>query len=71
MSDMRSRNSRYEETQIRGRAAENQLDDQVISTKDKYILYFYHICQKVDIAEEVVVKAAYLGRGHDGRFKKK
>ena len=34
MSDLRSRNSRYEETQITGRDAKNQLDDQVISTKD-------------------------------------
>merc|ERR1719341_776449 len=50
MSDLRSRNSRYEETQITGSDAKNQLDDQV------------------DIAEEVVVKAAYLGRGHDGRI---
>ena len=35
MSDLRSRNSRYEETQITGRDAKNQLDDQVISTKDR------------------------------------
>ena len=33
MSDLRSRNSRYEETQITGRDAKNQLDDQVIATK--------------------------------------